>query len=79
MLPPVRMRARLSHHVMKRSANCRLVPNVDATAEDLAAIGVTSWKLNADIYETDPELGQCTRLLCHTIWVWLRACELGIP
>ncbi len=30
---------------------------MDATAEDLAALGVTSWKLNADIYETDPELG----------------------
>uniref|UniRef100_A0A3Q4APK2 Acireductone dioxygenase n=1 Tax=Mola mola TaxID=94237 RepID=A0A3Q4APK2_MOLML len=36
----------------------RLNPNQNVSLEQLRALGVFYWKLNADIYETDPELEQ---------------------
>ncbi|XP_042292824.1 1,2-dihydroxy-3-keto-5-methylthiopentene dioxygenase [Thunnus maccoyii] len=36
----------------------RLNPNQPVSLEELKKIGVLHWKLNADIYETDPELLQ---------------------
>lgn len=36
----------------------RLNPNRPVSLDELKALGVHYWKLNADIYETDPELEQ---------------------
>ncbi|KAF1375183.1 hypothetical protein PFLUV_G00236860 [Perca fluviatilis] len=36
----------------------RLYPNRPVSLDDLRKLGVFHWKLNADIYETDPELEQ---------------------
>ncbi|XP_075996523.1 acireductone dioxygenase [Genypterus blacodes] len=36
----------------------RMSPNQPVSLEDMKKLGVFHWKLNADIYETDPELEQ---------------------